>query len=345
MRAVRQGLSAVIIMCSLGCGGSFPAERPEESTSRDWVTVAWDTVWQIGGSADTLLLMPLSVIASDQRVYILDGGAKRVVALRASDGALAWIAGGPGAGPQEFLAPTAIALSASGDVLVADHRTARISYVDSLGKVIRHIRVPQVTYVQSMCPLADGGVVLTTLEQEAPIAHLGADGSLVQRLEFPWPELGNVHAIARQAFFASTDDHQACVLTLAFGRGFALYRDRQFSLTSDYVEPIAVPKVSTTIRETREGKSSSARIDRRIVGATDATVYSDTLIVSFEGRSSAAGKIIDQYDLRTGAYLKTYTFDRLVMALARSGDKYLFLHYAAGYPTLVAVVPELPSRK
>jgi hypothetical protein len=61
--------------------------------------------------------------------------------------------------------------------------------------------------------------------------------------------------------------------------------------------------------------------------------------MSFRGRSRAAGRIIDHYDLRTGWYLESYEFTRPIASLARSGNRYLLLHNSAGYPTLLAAVP------
>jgi hypothetical protein len=64
-----------------------------------------------------------------------------------------------------------------------------------------------------------------------------------------------------------------------------------------------------------------------------------TVAMSFRGRSRAAGRIIDHYDLRTGWYLESYEFTRPITSLARSGNRYLLLHSSAGYPTLLAAVP------
>jgi hypothetical protein len=71
----------------------------------------------------------------------------------------------------------------------------------------------------------------------------------------------------------------------------------------------------------------------------NASASAGVLSVSFEGRTASAGRLIDRYDLETGAYLETYEFARPVTALAQSGGTVMLLHYAAGYPTLLAAVP------
>jgi hypothetical protein len=332
-------LSGCAAAAVLACAESPAPGTREPVRERRPTVVAWDTLWMRGGPADTLLLMPLDVVANDGHVYVLDGGGKRVVALRADDGALAWTVGGAGGGPQEFAAPTALTLAPSGEVLVADHQNARISVIDPSGRVTGHIPMREFAYAQGICALADGDLVVTTMEAERPVIRISRDGTVKQRVDLPWPELRETAPLARQAFLSSTDDFRSCALALATGRGFAVYQGDDFTTASDYVEAVAAPEIEVSQRGTDAGKATSTRMRRPDVAATDVAAGGGTLAVSFKGRSAAAGRIIDHYDLRTGLYAESYEFTAPIISLARSRNRYLLLHYSAGYPTLVAAVP------
>lgn len=323
----------------------FACSGPQEPRVREPVgerlptSVAWDTLWIRGGAADTLLLMPLDVVADAEHAYVLDGGGKRIVALRVADGAVAWVVGGAGGGPREFAAPTALTLTPGGDVLVADHQNARITVIDPSGRVTDHVPFRAFSYAQGICALADGDILVSTMERERPVVRLSREGVVEQRLDLPWPELRDDSPLARQAFLASTDDFRGCALALAVGRGFAVYRDGAFPVASDYVEAVAPAQVEVASRSTEGRRSESARMRRPEIAATDAAAGAGTLAVSFQGKSASAGRIIDHYDLRTGRYLESYEFARPIQSLARSGNRYLLLHNSAGYPMLLAAVP------
>jgi hypothetical protein len=337
MRAVI--LPGCMLLVLLGCGKDEEPRSREPVRERRPTVVAWDTTWARGGEADSLLLMPLDVVADAEHVYVLDGGAKRVIALRLADGALAWTVGGAGGGPREFAAPTALSLTRAGEVLVADHQNARISVIDRAGRVTDHVPFREFSYAQGMCALADGDILVATMESERPIVRISRGGDVKERLDLPWPELRDVPPLARQAFLASTGDFRECALALAMGRGLAVYRDGGFQVASDYVEPVASPQVELASRRTEQGRSESARMRRPDIAATDVAAHVGTAAVSFRGKSPSAGRIIDHYDLRTGRYLESWEFAHPILSLARSGPTYLLLHYAAGYPTLVAAVP------
>ena len=332
-------LPGCIFLALLGCGGTQEPRSREPIHERRPTVVAWDTIWTRGGEADSLLLMPLDVVADAERAYVLDGGGKRVIALGLTDGAVAWMVGGAGAGPQEFAAPTALAMTRAGEVLVADHQNARISVIDRAGRVADHVPFREFAYAQGLCALADGDILVATMESERPIVRISREGEVEQRLDLPWPELRDVPPLARQAFLAGTGDHRECALALAVGRGFAVYRDGDFQVAADYVESIAPPQVDLARHRTEGGRSETARMRRPDIAATDVAADVGTVAISFQGTSASAGRIIDHYDLRTGRYLESYAFAHPIQSIARSGSTYLLLHHAAGYPTLVATVP------
>lgn len=327
------------LAAAVGLDACNQPRRDGAAGQRKVAPVAWDTVWVRGGPSDTLLLMPLDVVANARHVYVLDAGAKRVVALRTADGSLAWTAGGAGGGPEEFKAPTALALTPAGNVLVADHQNARISVISPEGVFAGHVPFAGFDYVQGICSLDDGDILVTTLSRDRPVFRLSSKGALEQRLPLPWPELQSVDPVGRQALLSGSDDFKTCALALALGRGFAIYRDSGFAVTADYVEAQETPEVAVSVHEGRKGRVTSARLPQRNIAATNASASAGVLSVSFEGKTPAGGRLIDRYDLATGAYLETYEFAKPITALAQSGRTVMLLHYAAGYPTLLAAVP------
>lgn len=328
-----------VLMLAAACGGDDASARAGSGGARKATVAQWDTLWLRGGETDSLLLLPLDVTANAKTVFILDGGGKRVVALNASDGSLAWTAGGPGAGPEEFRMPTAMSLTHSGNLLVADQQNGRISIVGPTGKVTGHILFSGYTYVQGLCSLADGSMLLTTLENDRPVLRVGPDGTVRERLDLPWPELRTVEPIARQGFLAGTEDFSQCVLTLATGPGFVRYGTGGFSPAYNYVEQIDPPEVDVAERSSPGRETKATHMRRRSIAATDASVSGGFVNVSFEGQSASAGRLIDRYDLRTGRYRETFQFTSPVQSIAQSGDTYLLLHQSAGYPILLAARP------
>lgn len=344
----RLGLSTAVALCVIGIASC--RSRPEAGgasaayPARTLLTARWDTVWVRGGTpSDTLLLLPIAMAADDARVYVLDAGARRVAALRRSDGALLWTAGRRGAGPGEFTAANAIAVAASGEVLVYDHRSVRITVLDTLGAVIREIATPEVGYIQSLCPLRDGSMLLSTLASGRPLVHLSPQGSLMGRTDLPWSELRDVPPIARQAGMATTPGHDQCVLALSMGGGFAVFQGPDQRSTHPYVEPVRPPRVESHYRASPGQQSRSFHLTDRTVAATDVTADETSLYASFQGSSPARGRVIDVYDLRTGTYGGSYGFHRPIARLARSGPVFLILHQVDGYPALLAATPRIAS--
>ena len=211
--------------------------------------------------------------------------------------------------------------------------------MDPAGKVTGHIPFSGYTYVQGLCSLADGSMLLTTLENERPVVRVAPDGTVRERLDLPWPELRTVEPIARQGFLAGSEDFSECVLTLATGPGFVRYGAGGFSPVARYVEQIDAPEVDVAERSSQGRETKSSHMRRRSIAAMDASVSKGFVNVGFEGQSASAGRLIDRYDLRTGRYRETFQFTSPVQSIAQSGDSYLLLHQSAGYPTLLAARP------
>lgn len=332
MKRILQILSVLAVVAVSACKGANQQSAGAAGGSRTIRPTTWDTLWAIGGEQDSLLLMPGPMASTARRVYVADLAESRLVALDPADGSLAWIAGRKGAGPGEFRDPRALAATPDGGAVVADIANARFTFVSPDGRVTRELQFPGVGYVSSMCALADGSLLLATMEPGRPLVHMAPDGSVRGRHPLPWPDLGDAHPLATTARLATAPDHRSCVLALTRGRGFASFRDGAFR-TFAYREAFELPGVEVT----REGASVSSTITSTRIAASDVDVVGDTVFVTFAGESDGAGRLVDVYTLPGGEYRFSHRYAAPIHQTARSTDAFLLLHEAEGYAVLVAV--------
>ena len=343
-RPVGRAKAALIVLAVTAAGCRQGADAGAAGGARTWtasgaiarriVAPPWDTLWTRGGTTqdDTLLLMPWALAVDSARVYVLDAAAYRVVAFRAGDGSLAWIAGRKGGGPGEFASPVALATLPEGRIAIADPRNSRVTILDTAGRVTRELSLSEAGDTRSMCALRDGSLLLSTSNDEWPIVLMSPWGRILRRFRLPWPDLAQAPPLARQARLASLPDRSACVLALELGRGFATFDGTRFSAPHQYVEPFELPRVDVR----RTFKSRTQRVVERRIAAYDVAVDGREIAAAFEGRTDAARRLIDLYDAQTGTYVRTYLLNDPVANLARWGGRYYIISEREGYPILLA---------
>ena len=329
---------AMALAALLACADSPLPERHAPATVRRFAPAPWNTVWRRGGAVeDTLLLMPIAVAADSARAYVLDAAGHRVVAFDAATGAPAWHTAGKGGGPGELASPVAIA-AARGGVVVADPGNARLTFLDATGLVTQEVTVADVASSRSLCPLADGTLLLATGE-DRPLALIRADGGVERRLPLPWPELADLPSLARQLRLAPTAGGRACVAALELGHGFAMVADERVVWRRPYVEAFPLPRVQVT----RSLRTRTQRLAERQIAAYDVAVAGDEITMAFEGRSRAARRLLDVYSASTGAYLRSHELDFPVNAIALAAGRAFVLSERDGYPTLTAYATTTPT--
>jgi hypothetical protein len=330
-RKARLAVAILAMVAISACDGANQESAAAGGSNRAVRATTWDTLWTVGGEQDSLLLMPGPMASTARHVYVADLASSRLVALDPADGSVAWIVGRMGAGPGEFRDPRGLAATPDGGAVVADIRNARLTFVSPDGRVTRELAFPGVGYISSMCALADGSLLLATMEPGRPLVHMAPDGSVRGRHPLPWPDLRDAHPLATTARLATAPDHRSCVLALTRGRGFATFRDGAFR-TFAYREAFELPEVEVT----REGTSVSSAITSARIAASDVDVVGDTVFVTFAGESDWAGRLVDVYTLPGGEYRFSHRYPAPIHQTSRSGDTFLLLHEAAGYPSLVA---------
>lgn len=304
--------------------------------------VTWIGAWQRGGSdADTTIQFPFRMAADSERIYVLDAAARRVVALRAVDGAVAWISGAEGSGPGEFRDPSAIAVAGK-EVIVADPLNARLLVLEAAtGAPRATVPAEDISAVVSLCPLPNGDVLLHTLGAPEPIVRLDRRGRIVERVPFPWRDLTQRPGIAMQGHLAVLPGGR-CVLALGTGRGFSIFDGRRFGPPVRYVEYFDVPGV--VVERTSEGSGTSQRLIERRVAATGVFATDSEIAVPFEGRTADMSRIVDLYSARTGAYRGTLRLGEPVAALIRAGPFWVALEMAGGR-VLAGRIAERPANR
>jgi hypothetical protein len=312
--------------CEPGTGGKRPAAgdgtEPSQATRRRFVESEWDTLWVYGGdSRDTTLLIPFAVTATGGNVYVADRAEPRVVAIRVADGSLAWIAGGRGSGPDEFKRVDAIAATPDGGVMVADGGNGRIAVLDRTGRTRRYIRPEGVPIFLTLCPLADGGVVVGTGGPANPVVHVAPDGSVIGHPRLPWADLNKMWpAVPRQGIFAPEPDGDGCAYALALGRGFTRFGGGRFAAAHRYVEWFELPE--SELSPSIPGQPPNEQLRP---GWTEAV----------RGVAVEADHL-DVYDWRTGRYRHSLRSPEPIQRMAYSDSTYFFLQTRDGYPALLA---------
>lgn len=135
---------AVAVLLAAGVACAEP-EGSDGVGGRHVSEVDWDTVAVLGGILETeKMLSPLSVeVGPGGRFYVHDVGIPGIVAVDSS-GRLLWEVGGSGEGPGEFGHVRDLAAGASGTVHALDIANGRVLTVDSDGRVLRHVPLPNV---------------------------------------------------------------------------------------------------------------------------------------------------------------------------------------------------------
>jgi hypothetical protein len=341
MRWPRRGVVMILAACAAASGAlvscsETPARQQQRTANRRVLDVQWRERWRIGGGeGDTTVLMPSYVVGDQERVYVLEGQLHRVVALRADDGTVAWIAGGEGSGPQELRRPTGITMDGRGNVLVMDQGNGRVAVLAPSGTFTSHVPLQELGFPLGLCALRDGSMLVAAVATDHPLVRVSPRGKVIERYDLPWKELRDAGSLSVQGDLES-DGHGGCIYALSKGRGFVTFVEDRLT-AREYVEWFDVPP-SQSIGDAYAG----GRRETLAEGPTAAQgvgVGKEGIAVGFSGRTDDAGRLIDLYDARTGAYTRTYRAPRWFERMSRAGDLYVFITRIDGYPALLAAEP------
>ena len=333
VRTPRSLLLVLGLVVVAGCGGDISYEHDGTRVMR---ASSWAPAWTAGGtSADTFLLQPLALTADEEHVYVLDRGGSRVVALRAVDGSVAWLAGREGSGPGELERPQGITRSPRGEVVVSDAGNGRLTVLGTDGRFRRTIALSTPPYFDNLCALAGGSMLVRSIGPVDPVFRVDTTGAAFGTPSLPWKDLNGLHgAIARQGWLVNVPGTGDCVFALRLGRGFTRYSAGRFGPAHPYVEGYDVP--ATEVQRGSRGEFKGESVTGLVEAARGIGVSGTELMVAFWGRSERQGRVLDYYDLRSGAYLHSEPLPYFEGFAAAGGRAYL-LTSIGGYPAVTAL--------
>ena len=332
--------------------------RQSRDSTRRWFATRFDTAWTLGGdAADTLLGSPARMKSVGGLVVMTDPGYRRVLALHAIDGSVAWINTQLTEGLPDRSHLLALAPRGKHTIAVVDERNSRITELADDGSTQRVIAFRPQESVDAFCAVGSGLLVNST-DSLGPLYTMSPDDRTKTRVPFPFDDGRDLNAVALQARMVSNPANTRCVMSLVFGGGLALWDGARFVLTARYIEemPLPIPKkhetTKTTYGDERRGEftvihSEQTRLPQdAIEGALDIAVTADRIRVLFLGRTALRGRIVDDYDAHTLAYLGSTVLPFFGQKLtAPSPDMIVILTERHTYPMLVALTPHVEVRK
>jgi len=323
----------LVLLHLLGCEGGEPPGAIEEEGSAGSVreigartvhSVAWDTIFQIGGSPeDSVLLQPGHLTARDERVYVFDGGDRSLKAFDLA-GELVWRLGRRGEGPGEFLQVIDLEVGPEGNVWILDGGAARIAIVSSDGEWVGTRSLGD-EMTRDVLPL-EGGMYL--LVSHAPgdrmFSAYDRSGRRIEQVTVPDPDIGRAYWAGRQTMSAvSSSDHTSWVAPYLMGDLFLVYDGRKLRCQGELVEGGPFPR--ERYRELPPIWLVMARMDE------------DHVYTLAKGETDLALRILDVYDAHDCRYLYSLELPGEFRRLALTGDTFVLQVRDALYPTILGL--------
>ena len=297
--------------------------------------MVFDTVWRIGGEADTTLLQPMWLSAGSEGVTVWDEGRKAIVRI-SREGAVLWSFGREGEGPGEFRSVRGIAHLPDGQVVVADNANRRLTIVDANGSIIGEVGMEVNAF--DVAGLPDGGVVVFT-EDDPAFLLFDESGAPAGILSFPHEGYRDLSSFSRQGRVQGTG--KGWVFGFTAGNGWWRFGEGGDDAEGfPYAEHTDFPELRTVVsRSVENGIVKTTRSTRAAAYAPSAMslgARGDTLFVHFGGQTRYRRRTLDLFGLSNGAYLGSVRLPFASSQLAVAPDRV----YALGrglFPALIAL--------
>ena len=337
--------AAVAILC-LGCVG-YPAgsshaaqerliEAPSLFSSSDDVervrsSVAFDTLWVFGGPSDTLLASPMLPRLDGAQGLVFFDMLNQAAYRLGKDGELLWSWGTKGEGPGELQAVEAIDVAPDGSVVLLDSDNLRVVRLSTDGRLLEETRAPEGTVYMSSAAALRGGRLVVADGVVGPLLALW-DGDDVIAAGLP-ADLGEPHRMLHQGSLVRWRDN-AWVFGFSSGNGWATFREDQLMGVFPYVKHSPFGRA----REVRQGNAVRTwMLARPVETGRSLSVVGDTLFVLFGGEDWTQGRILDKFDLRSGAYLETEFLPHFANWAVVGEDRVFTIEAWDVYPRIVAL--------
>ena len=177
-----------------------------------------------------------------------------------------------------------------------DQGNLRLTNVSETGVAERRFAYPFGADPRGVCELRKSQVRLRGL-LDHEIERISGDTTLIGRSPLPWPELGGLPVLARQAMIFPNATNDVCLLSLTFGPRFALLDANGTRALGTWIEAVPLAKVRAL------GKGSWTMLPGNVISTTSATAVGDAFAVLFEGQTARKRRVIDLYDAGDARYL------------------------------------------
>ena len=303
-----------------------------------------ETVWQVGGGADTTLLDPWWLSAGPDGVTVWDDGRKAVVRI-SREGVPVWSFGREGRGPGEFISVRGIAHLPDGGAAAVDDGNRRLTVITPDGQLAGEANLGYANPL-SVAPLPGGGLVVLTDQPmafgdyqpaaAAPFLVFDTNQSPVDSVAFPWEPYRDIPGIARQGGVLGIPE--GWVFGFTAGNGWWRFGASADAEGFPYAEHVEFPAIQTSGIAFGVGSTVVQRpVESNYTkSAMSFGARGDTLFVHFNGRSASRWRLLDLFDLGTGAYMGTV---RLPVTARHTavGPDVIYVLDAYAHPALTAL--------
>ena len=315
-----QRFRAIALVACAGCGQSASDDMLSRARNvpmlfdggqgaRIVENVTYDTLWTYGGDvSDTLLSLPLDIVATNQGVYVLDVQAVQVFAFDTL-GHFRWAWGTRGQGPGEVQNLRAMSRDIGSDgVVLADGVNRRIVRLDDTGVVRDEVSLgdtPTGRAIEDVVPLASSRYILSGSNEgtAGPWPLVSQRGELEMFADVPWTGFITSSFLYWHGIATHWKDDK-WVFVMRLGNGWFSFDGHLPLGTYQNIEHAPFPEI--VVSTTRNGPTTRTRFGyiERPIGLVQAIeVVGDTMFVLPTGKTPHALRVLDRYHIPTGDYI------------------------------------------
>lgn len=339
MRRRQWAVGAFLVLARVA--GETPVVAQSLFSSSDDVervrsSVVFDTLWAWGGPSDTLLAAPISPRSDGTGGLVFFDPLNQSAYRIGTSGDLLWAWGTKGEGPGELQNVQALDVAADGTVVLVDSGNRRVARLSANGRLLDETPVRDgLGIFSSVTALSAGRLAVHSFQPL--LMHWGDE---VETAGLPGG-LGEPHALQHQGQ-TTRWGVDGWVFGFGAGNGWMRFRGAEVEGVFPYAEHVDFPEV----RDVRGGaaRGGVSRMDRRPVrSGLSLSVVGDTLFVLFGGESRLRGRVLDKFDVRSGAYLETDLLPHFANYAVVDKNRAFTIEAWDVFPRIVALARRVPA--
>ena len=295
------------------------SQRSDEAlpapSGRRYKALPWSREVRIVSTATAPLQRPELIAVGRDRVAVFDYGDHLLKAYDL-DGRHLWSYGARERGESPFDNPLDLKITESGEVMILDPATHRITRFDSKGKVSSFLRLSRP--VDRFALVASGAIVGVQTPARNLLGEVfAADGQPATSISVP-DEVRGVEPLARASLAAAIPGTDSVVIGYGYSDVLTIWNGRELGRSVAGVEQVGFPDV---LRWKDARGNTLMRVGpRAVTGAISLSADAAHVFVLFGGRSNDAGRLVDVYG-HDGRYAHSYRLPEPVLAMVVSAER------------------------